>query len=173
MNQKTEPSSSKVEKETADHVRISFTTANQKWQGVYDFYPERCDFTMLKISSGYKYWIQYEGTPGGEMDSTDFWVASGNSKRHPIREHFVGDLPNPEWIAFGDITAPRVLYMLHHQNDTFPDNYVDRADMTVFAFGRENKDKFLTTEQRFSIGFIESTDYEQIAQSIKQILKKS
>jgi len=71
MNAGTDPSSSIIEKESEEHIRITFTSDNEQWEGQWDFYPNRCDFTMRKISSGYKYWVQYEGVPGGEMDSTD------------------------------------------------------------------------------------------------------
>ena len=141
MNAKTAPSTSVVEMESKDHVRIAFTSENKQWQGQWDFYPNRCDFTMRKISDGYKYWVQYEGVPGGEMDSTDFWYASADNKPHPINEPQVGDLPAPEWMAFGDQHSPRMLYLLHHKDDEFPDNYVSRPDMTVLGFGRKNKDK--------------------------------
>lgn len=171
MNAGTDPASSEVNIETENHVRITFNSDNEQWQGQWNFYPDRCDFTMKKISPGYKYWIQYEGVPGGEMDSTDFWLASGDDKKHPINEAFLDDLPAPEWMAFGDQNSPRVLYMLHHENDTFPDNYVSRPDMTVLGFGRQNKDKYLTTEQTFSIGFLESTQYSEINQAIKSVLK--
>ena len=171
MNAKTNPSSSIVNMESEDHVRITFTSDNKQWQGQWDFFPDRCNFTMNKISPGYKYWVQYEGVPGGEMDSTDFWYASVNNKKHPINEPQIGDLPNPEWMAFGDQQSPRMLYMLHHQNDTFPDDYVSRPDMTVLGFGRRNKDKYLTTVQTFSIGFVESTAYADIELAIKEILK--
>ena len=124
---------------------------------------------MRKISPGYKYWVQYEGVPGGEMDSTDFWFASADKKSHPITEPQIGDLPAPEWMAFGDQDSPRMLYMLHQEDDAFPDNYVSRPDMTVLGFGRENKDKYLTTVQTFSIGFIESTEYSVIEQAIKKL----
>lgn len=171
MNAKTDPSSSVVEIESEEHVRIRFTSDNEQWQGQWDFYPNRCDFTMSKISSGYKYWVQYEGVPGGEMDSTDFWYASINTERHPINESQIGDLPAPEWMAFGDKNSPRILYLLHHEDDDFPDNYVNRPDMTVLGFGRENKDKFLTTVQTFSIGFVESTKYLTIEEAIKRVLE--
>jgi len=126
---------------------------------------------MNKISPGYKYWVQYEGVPGGEMDSTDFWYASSDSKSHMINESFLDDLPAPEWMAFGDQKSPRMLYMLHHEDDGFPDNYVSRPDVTVLGFGRENKNKYLNTVQTFSIGFIESREYSMIDQTIKQILE--
>ncbi|MDA8920271.1 hypothetical protein N9I16_03910 [Porticoccaceae bacterium] len=170
MNAGTDPSTSRVEIVTDDHVRIAFTSGNAKWQGVWDFYPHRCDFTMVKVSEGYKYWVQYEGVPGGEMDATDFWYSSNDSQRRQIGEHFIGDLPAPEWMAFGDRDSPRMLYILHHEDDDLPDDYVSRPYMTVLGFGRHNKNKYLDTVQTFSIGFVESTDYSRIEQSIKQIL---
>jgi hypothetical protein len=170
MNAGTDPSNSVIDIELEGHVRITFTSDNEQWQGQWDFHPDRCDFTMSKISEGYKYWVQYEGVPGGEMDSTDFWFASADADMHPIRESFVGDLPAPEWMAFGDQNSPRMLYMLHHEDDGSPDNYVARPDMTVLGFGRENKDKYLNTAQTFSIGFVESTEHSAIALVISRIL---
>jgi len=171
MNAGTAPSISTIEKESDTHIRISYISANKQWQGDWDFYADRCDFTMSNISNGYKYWVQYEGVPGGEMDSTDYWFASIDSEKHNINEPFLGDLPNPEWMAFGDHNTPRILYMLHHEDDDFPDNYVSRPDMTVLGFGRKDKNKYLDTKQTFSIGFIESTDYFEIDQMIKEVLK--
>lgn len=175
MNAGTDPSNSVVDIESGKHVRISFTSDNGKWQGQWDFYSDRCDFTMRKISAGYKYWVQYEGVPGGEMDSTDFWYASVDKEFHPIEESFNGDLPAPEWMAFGDQNSPRVLYMLHHEDDEFPDNYVFRPHMTVLGFGRQNgsekTEKFLSTVQTFSIGFIESKEYSVIDQAVRRVIE--
>ena len=170
MNAGTDPSTSEVEIVADDHVRIAFTSGNAKWRGVWDFFPDRCDFTMVKVSEGYKYWVQYEGVPGGEMDATDFWYSSKDSRRRPIGEHFIGDLPAPEWMAFGDQDSPRMLYLLHHEDDDLPDDYVSRPYMTILGFGRHNKNKYLDTVGTFSIGFVESTDYSRIEQIIKQIL---
>jgi len=171
MNAGTDPSTSTVDIETDNHTRITFTSDNKKWEGQWDFYPERCDFTMRKISPGYKYWVQYEGVPGGEMDSTDFWFSSADDQMHNINTPSVGDLPAPEWMAFGDQNSSRMLYMLHHEDDSYPDNYVSRPDMTVLGFGRENKDKYLTAVQTFSIGFIESKIYSEVDKNIKKLIK--
>ncbi|MGJ8743460.1 MAG: hypothetical protein ACSHW5_03075 [Polaribacter sp.] len=173
MNAKTDGSSSEIDMELKEHVRITFTSDNKKWQGQWDFYPNRCDFTMTKISVGYNYWVQYEGVPGGEMDNNDFWYASIDHKKHPIEKPFAGDLPAPEWMAFGDQKYPRVLYILHHEDDELPDNYVYRPDMTVLGFGRENGEKttkHLNTVQTFSIGFVESKEYSVISEKISQQL---
>lgn len=170
MNAGTDPSTSTVEIERADHIRITVTSGNGAWVGHYDFYPDRLDFTMARVSPSRKYWIQYEGVPGGEMDKTDFWISSAEDARQTIETPFTGDLPSPEWMAFGDVNSPRVLYMLHHGDDTHPDDYSPREHMTVFAFGRRGKDKYLTTPDRFSIGFIEATDYASIESTIAQIV---
>lgn len=169
MNAGTDPATSVVEVNTPEHVRIVFTSDNGKWQGQWDFYPKRLDFTMGEVSAGYKYWVQYEGVPGGSMDETDFWYASIDKQTHLINEPFLGDLPSPEWIAFGDVKFPRMLYLFHHEDDDHPDNYVSRPHMTVLGFGRSNKDKYLTTPQTFSIGFVESVNYSDIEDTIKGI----
>jgi len=176
MNVKTDASNSVVNIVSDDHVRITFSSDNKKWQGQWNFYEDRCDFTMKKVSSGYKYWIQYEGVPGGKIDSTDFWMASGDKKTHPIFETRLGDLPAPEWMAFGDKKSKRMLYMLHHEDDNLPDDYVCREFMTVLGMGRQTRpgkaDKFLTSVQTFSIGFIESTKQTKINNTLKKILER-
>ncbi len=167
MNAGTEPSTSTVDIETKQHVRITFTSDNGQWEGRWDFFANRCDFTMTNVSVGYKYWIQYEGVPGGSMDSSDFWFASGDSEKHAIEESRIGDLPAPEWMAFGDADTPRMLYVLHHDDDDFPDDYVSRPYMTVLGFGRREKNKYLETVQSFSIGFVESVQYSDVSQWVE------
>lgn len=171
MNAGTDPSSSVVNIESGQHIQITFTSDNNQWEGRWDFYPDRCDFTMSKVSAGYKYWVQYEGVPGGEMDATDYWYSSASNEMHQIEEQSIADLPAPEWMAFGDQDSSRVLYILHHEDDEHPDDYVSRPYMTVLGFGRRDKDKFLDTVQTFSIGFVESTNYPEISQRIDNILK--
>jgi len=92
---------------------------------------------------------------------------SADSEKHLIDESFIGDLPAPEWMAFGDENSPRMLYMLQHEDDTQPNDYVSRPDMTVLGFGRRNKDKFLTQPQSFSIGFVETTQYKGVQAAIE------
>lgn len=170
LNAGTDLSTSVVDIESKQHVRITFTSGNKQWQGQWDFYPDRLDFTMSKVSEGYRYWVQYEGVPYGEMDRTDFWFSSADDKPHLIDETFEGDLPSPEWIAFGDANSPRMLYLLHHQDDNHPDNYVSRPDMTVFGFGRSGKEKYLDTPQTFSLGFVESTTYGQVKDAVTKLI---
>lgn len=173
MKAGTDRSTSVIEKASDDHVRIVFTSGNGLWVGVYDFYPDRCDFTMSKVSDGYKYWVLYEGVPGGEMNKTDFWYASVDDKKHLINEPFNGDFPGPEWIAFGDVKSPRMLYILNHEDDDVLDEYVSRPHMTVLGFGRSGKGKFLNTPKTFSIGFVESTEHSAVKRAVIEILDQS
>ncbi|MCH6259382.1 hypothetical protein MLD52_22700 [Puniceicoccaceae bacterium K14] len=170
LNAKTELSSSVVEIESNDHIRIVFTSGNGNWEGQWDFYPDRCDFTMSRVSSGYKYWVLYEGVPGGEMDETDYWFCSADSDSHPIEETHEADLPSPEWIAFGDANASRMIYLLQHEDDEYVDGYYSRPYMTVFGFGRDVKEKRLDTPLTFSIGFVESTDYAKVKKEIEALV---
>lgn len=171
MNAKTELASSVVKINTDKHIQIEFTSHNKQWKGLWDFYPDRLDFTMSKVSKGYHYWILYEGVPNGQMDKTDFWYSSADKQSHHINESQHGDLPYPEWIAFGDIKATRMLYLLNHNDDNHPDDYVSRPYMTVFGFGRSGKGKFLNQSQTFSIGFIESTQYQNIDKKMRRIIE--
>lgn len=166
----TEMSSSVVTINAADHVQIVFTTANKKWRGQWDFYPDRCDFTMTQVSKGFHYWVLYEGVPNGAMDPTDFWYSSADKDTHLIADTLAGDLPYPEWIAFGDAASSRMLYLLNRSDDNHPDEFVSRPYMTVFGFGRSGKGKFIDSPQRFSLGFVETTSYSKIESKIDQLV---
>ena len=169
MNSGTDPSVSKVDIQSDNHVKITFTSGNRLWEGQWDFYPDRCDFTMSKVSPGYKYWVQYEGVPGGTMDSTDFWYRSGDSERHPIEQQSIGDLACTGMDGLWRLDCARLLFVLHHGDDEHPDDYVSRPDMTVLGFGRRNKDKFLTAPATFSIGFVETSEYAFIDKAMRQL----
>nr|WP_231882183.1 hypothetical protein [Alteromonas stellipolaris] len=172
MNAGTDTARGEVLIVLENHVRIAFTSENGKWVGQWDFYPTHCNFTMTTVSPGYHYWVQYEGVPGGSMDDTDFWYNSATDIRHPINDSFNGDLPSPEWYAFGDESSPRMIFLLNHDDDTHPDNYVSRPYMTVLGFGRHEKNKFLNTPKTFSIGFVESVEYEKVSKEVATVLKQ-
>ena len=170
-NQSTQVSATSVEYEGPDRVTITGTSGNGNWKCRWDFYPERCDFTMTRMAPGYKYWILYEGTPGGEYNETDWWITSAIEEKTPLTTDHDGDIPDPEWIAFGDKDLNRVIYLAHHQDDNESDRFYQmQKKMTVFGFGREGLTKFLdTVPRRFSIGFIESAEYSEIAREIRQV----
>ncbi len=161
----------RIEHVGSDRVTISVQSADGLWACRYDFLPTCCTLTMTRMPADRRYWVLYEGTPGGRYDDTDWWIASGSPERRPLAEPHEGDLPAPEWIAFGDEKLDRVLYLVHHEDDQYPDQFHPmERQITVFGFGREGTEKFLDrVPQWFTIGFLETTDAGQIADRIEKL----
>jgi hypothetical protein len=171
-NQSTENSSTTVDHAGPDRVTLSAVSGNGLWAGRYDFHPTHCTFTMTKMPEGYKYWILYEGTPGGSYDDDDWWMTSAVKERRPLTENHEGDIPGPEWIVFGDPKLQRVIFLLNHQDDDAPDRFYQmEKKMTVFGFGRHRGEKHLASVPRsFSIGFLETTDHAEIGRAMTGLL---
>ncbi len=167
-NQATEPSTIEVEHSGPDRVTISVVSSNRLWAGRYDFLPTHCIFTMTKMPADQKYWLLYEGTPGGQFDATDWWMTSAVDRPQPMSRNHVGDIPAPEWIAFGDAKLNRALFLLHFEDDSHPDRFhAMQSKMTVFGFGRSGLTKFLDyVPQSFAIGFLETTNHGEISRAM-------
>jgi hypothetical protein len=173
-NKNTESATTKVEYAARNRITISAVSANGRWAGRYDFYATHCTFTMTQMSSEHKYWVLYEGTPGGSYDETDWWMTSAVRVPQPMTITHEGDIPGPEWIVFGDRKLNRVIFLLHHEDDEFPDKFYQmNRQMTVFGFGRMGIEKYLASvPQRFSIGFLETTKPGEINQRMKRLLRQ-
>lgn len=170
-NQGTDEMKTAVDQAGPDRVTISAVAGNGRWAGRYDFTATHCTFTMTKMSPQHKYWVLYEGPPGGTYEDSDWWMTSAIREPQPMTKPHEGDIPAPEWIVFGDRRLRRVLFLLHHEDDSHPDRFyqMDRQ-MTVFGFGRQRLEKHLATvPQQFSIGFLETADHAQIARRLAEI----
>ena len=112
----------------------------------------------------------YEGTPGGSYDDDDWWMTSAINSPQPLTSPHDGDIPAPEWIAFGDRAGDRSLVLWHHEDDPHPDRYYQmQQQMTVFGFGRSGLDKFLqTVPQQVTIGFVESRRHEDVRRQVSR-----
>ncbi|MBI4657655.1 MAG: VCBS repeat-containing protein [Verrucomicrobia bacterium] len=170
-NAGTTPSTTKVELVSPERVSISAVSSNGWWGCRYDFFPTHCTFTMTRMPPAEKYWVLYEGTPGGQFDETDWWMTSAVSQPKPMTQPHDGDIPAPEWIAFGDTKSSRVLFLLHHEDDPHPDRFYQMdKKMTVFGFGRQGMKKFLDREpQGVSIGFLETTNHAEISRALDKL----
>ncbi|MGB7345522.1 MAG: PQQ-dependent sugar dehydrogenase, partial [Pirellulaceae bacterium] len=155
----------RVEQAKEGYVSIIAHSPNGNWQGRYEFFATHCTFTMIKMPSDKKYWVLYEGTPGGDLNPDDWWMTSAIKSPQPIGKHHEGDIPAPEWMAFGDKGGTRSIVMLNHQDDGYPDtHYQMKEQMTVFGFGRSKLDAFhAKIGQRFSIGLVESSSHDGIS----------
>jgi hypothetical protein len=174
-NAGTDASTTRVVCQRPERVTIEATSGNGTWQALWDFFPTHCTFTMTRMSAGFKYWVLYEGIPAGAYEDTDWWITSAVTEKKPLTEPHDGDIPGPEWIAFGDKKLKRSLFLLHHEDDAFPDRFYQmEKKMTVFGFGRQRMAKFLdTVPQRFSIGFLETDAHAEISAAMGRILEKT
>ena len=170
-NAGTDPCVTIVEEESPERVVISALSSNGKWGCKYTFTNDACTFTMTKKPANHNYWVLYEGTPGGQYDDSDWWMTSKASTKHRLTETHEGDLPAPEWIAFGDPKLNRTLVLYHAEDDESIDRFYEmQKKMTVFGFGRDGMRKFLdSVPQSFTIGFVESDDYEAIQKQLTSV----
>ena len=167
-NQSTDPSVTKVVHRGPQRVTIAAESSNGLWACRYDFYATHCRYIMTKLPAGMKYWVLYEGTPGGRYDDSDWWMTSAVMQKTSLTQPHRGDIPAPEWIAFGDRHSHRSLVLLHHEDDSYPDDFYQmQQKMTVFGFGRARLNKYLDSmPQHFSIGFVNSTSHARIQDEI-------
>ncbi|MHC4995731.1 MAG: PQQ-dependent sugar dehydrogenase [Planctomycetota bacterium] len=144
-----------------NRVSIAATSLSGHWSARYDFYATHCDFTVTRLPEGKRYWVLYEGTPGGQYDDNDWWITSSEPEPHPLTNRHEGDIDanveGVEWIAFGDKSLDRTLVLAQHGDDRSPDTFYQmKKQMTVFGFGRKGLEKHLhETGRRYSIGFVE------------------
>lgn len=123
-----------------------------KWAVRWDVFPTFARLTVLKVA--HPYWFLYEGTPGGRIDmDTDYCIRAPGT-RTKASQRWDGDLPDPEWVCFGDARLKRLLYLVHHEADKHVDSYWPmQRNMTVFGFGRQGLRKFMTrVPAQFTIG---------------------
>ncbi|MCB0083791.1 MAG: hypothetical protein KDE47_22785, partial [Caldilineaceae bacterium] len=122
---------------------------------------------MTMLRNDHDYWFLYEGTPGGTLETAqDTWTrADGQSKT--LANQWTQDLVGPEWIYFSDpdvegsSTAARSLFLVQHQENSAIDTYYPFGGlMTVFGFGRNGTNRYLTTvPQQFTFGLMETTEF--------------
>jgi hypothetical protein len=154
---------SRLETRGPVRVRIVSERRDGKWACRWDIYPGYASMTMLRNDK--PYWFLYEGTPAGTLDLANGFQWFANGLRKTLAESWSGDLPGPEWVAFG--VGGRSLFLVNHQDDDAPDQYWPMdGNMTVFGFGREFRccRQYLDwPAATFTIGFAEGTDYDSIA----------
>ncbi len=171
LNNATDKSTSEIVSADSDKVSIAGKSGNGAWECRWDFYNSHCTFTMTKMPEGYNYWVLYEGTPGGSFEDTDWWMTSAICRKISMNNNHEGDIPDVEWIVFGDGEMNRSLFLLHHQDDKYPDRFYQMKNkMTVFGFGRKGPERYFdTVPQSFSIGLLETVDHSRIGDVLMEL----
>jgi hypothetical protein len=155
-------------------VRIISNCEDGAWAAHWDVFPGFARLTVTKAPR--PYWFLYEGTPGGKLDlDRDFWLLSDGTKGS-MNDSFGKDLPDPEWIAFGDDRSRRLLVIARETPDDSLDQFyqMDGA-MTVFGFGREHRccGKYLTgTPATFVVLFLDRAPASAITEILRNLAQR-
>ena len=145
---------------------IESSSKDKAWATRWEIHPTFARLTVLKTDR--PYWFLYEGTPGGALnEKTDFQVLTDGTRRRAAKR-WTRDLPEPEWIAFGDPNAKRALFLSHDDDDNHVDSYWPMAkSMTVFGFGRHGMKQYITrTPEHFTVGLCDATQSTAIAAAV-------
>lgn len=139
----------------------------ERWEGTFEIYPNYTTFTMIKTRESaalaYPFWFLYEGTPGGQLNPTDYIVFS-NGTQINANQTRDGDLPDEEWAYVVDpnVGAGRAIFLANHKDDTQNDTYFSDSSqvMTILGFGRSGAGTLLasdTAPRSFTFGLMDET----------------
>src|SRR5690606_37969952 len=119
-------------------VTIRATSLDGLWSTLWEVYPAYATMSVLQTPPGKKFWLLYEGTPGGKLDLTTDLVTRSDGMSTAAGESWSGDLSDEEWVFFTDPPLGRSLFVSHRPDDAIVDSYAPSTDkfMTVMGFGR-------------------------------------
>ena len=159
---------SKVESAGPLKARIRTKSHDNRWESVWDIFPEYARMTLLKADG--TYWFLYEGIPGGSLEVDRDYDVISSGLRRSIAEKWYGDIPSPEWIYFGDDRMKRTIFVAQNEDDTHSDQFWQmRGEMVVFGFGREFTccgTYMYRVPATFTVGFAEDSVYAEVGDII-------
>jgi hypothetical protein len=155
------------------------------YTAVWAIYPTFAEMTVT-IGDGSKYWMLYEGTPGGVLNYTgankDYMVTADNSVID-VNGTYDGDF-DQDWVYFADGTDDRSIFIAHGPDDAIIDSYRHQDDfangsqadaMTVFGFGRKlngGVNFYLeSAEATYTFGLAESRDHTTMTGIVNNAIK--
>lgn len=147
-------------------VTIRAGSLDGQWVTMWEVYPTYATMSVLKIAPGKKFWLQYEGTPGGKLDLATDLVTRSDGTTTTAGESWTGDLAGEEWVYFTDPSLGRSLFVAHQPDDEIVDSYVPSADklMTIMGFGRSGNSRYLQEVPRYlTIGLVDETTPAAVA----------
>ena len=184
------PGFDRCESTLAGPNTIRTESLSGKWAWTWTFTETTATFTMEKADPDHAWWFLYEGPIAGTFAPQEkYW---GTDKGGPRRE--VPDIRNQrfdqwQWIYFGDVAVPRILFLVQHEPDDLPDTlwYLGSSEggaataadgMVVFGFGRGpgTRPQFRGAGQRFTVGLLEASvtdaaDHARVAEQIRAAVR--
>jgi hypothetical protein len=134
--------STTAEAKGAPLPRAMVRSSKEGWQLTWEFHPSCAKMTVRSAPA--RYWLLYEGTPGGELGDDDLCgrsdgrVASCGTAWQEDVVNSSGVATGMEWVYFADAAMERSLVLLHDDDDV-TDSYRRMDGMTVFGFGRAGR----------------------------------
>lgn len=159
-------------------LTLSSVSTDNKWETRWEFYPGYATMTMVRVDTAKTYWVLYEGTPGGRVDTDDSQGKADRLVRSSgqvtvanvgwTMDSGPGDQWLEEWAYVRDGTTLRQLFFVHHEDDAVVDSYkyeTNSGRMTILSFGRNAPQgintRYLTAApQRFTIGLTDPASFE-------------
>lgn len=174
-------------------IRSVRTLNGNKWEVQWNIFPTYARMTIVQVPTGEKYWLLYEGTPGGNLDysgtnqdqiiRSDQLTNNAGKKWNDTGVNIPQEL-SPEWLYVQDAATSRYLFLIHSDDDAHPDSYryqydatqnppsgtMDNGAMTVLGFGRKIETgvtRYLDAENvTFTLGLGESGNFTAVSKVI-------
>ncbi|MEM9338652.1 MAG: fibronectin type III domain-containing protein [Bacteroidota bacterium] len=143
----------------------------------WTFFPTHVQMVVKKLDQNDgKFWILYEGTPGGTIEATDsLHLSTGETysitANHPFGKVDIINVSDraigSEWMYVSDTAGDKSFFMAV-TNDVAADTYYLLEDnMTVMGFGRSGSSPLKKEVNTTMImGIIESRDHTQVTNTI-------
>jgi len=168
--------------------KVTVHSAREGWSGTAEFHPTYVKMTLHTTPTpSVTYWFLYEGTPGGAVDGNDrIHLSNGrnyscnddhpwkSSKPAPNNFEDITNTsraaPGMEWVFFAASEMNRSMFYVHKDDQLEDDYWQMNNDMTVFGFGRTDRNGVLMTgDDTLYIGFVESREYDTVKRVIHAV----
>lgn len=172
-----------------DKLITEAISGNWEWQ--WSFNEDYAVLEVLKVPEGERYWVLYEGTPGGSFVPGNYTFGTSSMKpTSELNDYFKGktEFTRFRWFYVSSSNTVNTFFMAQVQNDRHTDLYgflgntedgLSSPDgMTVVGFGRgKDTNPLLTKPNKFIFGFYpeqvkNSNSFGGLSKYLEFLLKK-
>ncbi|MEZ4589806.1 MAG: hypothetical protein R3D55_01490 [Chloroflexota bacterium] len=153
-----------VSLQTAERMQLFSSSADGRWQTVWDFYPQKLVQTITAVAA--PYWWLYEGTVGGRFQPERQHLILPDGQIHPASQRYTANAEAKRSVTFVDPASGRGLQLTAHTPEPTVDLYWPMGGdggMTVWGFGRHDDETgphphLTQTPATFSVAFVEKDE---------------
>jgi hypothetical protein len=178
------------ESELVGRDTIRTRSRSGKWAWSWVFTESSATFTMDKADPEHPWWFLYEGPIAGSFaPASKTWGTDRGGPRREVPDQRNQIFDRWQWVYFGDVSVPRVLFLAQHEPDDLPDTlwYLGSSEagaatapdgMLVFGFGRGpgTRPQLRGAGQRFTVGLLElsvadAAQHARLAEKIEAVIE--